>query len=124
MYRAILAAEPEDADALHLLGLAAHQAGDHETAESLIRKAINIERSNPAYYLNYGQVLKKFGRLYDALAAYDAALKISPEFFKAMSIAVMHCWTLVPCRVPLSPIMKLCASDRKAPKCILIEAMF
>ena len=38
LYRQILAAQPEHAAALQLLGLIAHQAGRHEVAVELIRK--------------------------------------------------------------------------------------
>ena len=46
--RRILAAEEDHADALHLLGVIALQAGHPEPAAHLIGKAINADRRNPS----------------------------------------------------------------------------
>jgi tetratricopeptide (TPR) repeat protein len=40
IYQQILSKQPSHADALHLLGFLAHQTGDDERAEQLIRRAI------------------------------------------------------------------------------------
>ena len=42
IYRKILAIEPQNANALHLLGLARHQQGDHEAAKAYIKGAIAL----------------------------------------------------------------------------------
>ena len=44
IYRQILALEPNHAEALHLLGLIAHQVGKHEVAVACIGRAIELER--------------------------------------------------------------------------------
>ena len=44
IYRQILAVEPNHADAIHLLGVIAHQVGKHEVAVEYIRRAIAVER--------------------------------------------------------------------------------
>ena len=46
IYRQILQAEPNHPDALHLLGVIAHQAGRNEIAVELINKAIRV---NPGF---------------------------------------------------------------------------
>jgi len=76
LYRRILAADPNNADALNLLGAIAHQLGRSNIAVDLIGKAITINRTDPAYYFNFGAALNALGRLDDALAAYDAALRL------------------------------------------------
>ena len=43
IYRQILALEPNHADACHLLGVIAHQAGKHEIAVEYIGRAIASE---------------------------------------------------------------------------------
>jgi len=43
LYRQILAQEPRHADALHMLGLIAHQVGRHDVAVDLIRQAIVLQ---------------------------------------------------------------------------------
>ena len=40
IYMEVLAADPENFDALHLLGVLAHQFGNHELAVDLIEKAV------------------------------------------------------------------------------------
>ena len=44
IYRQILAVEPNQADALHLLGVIAHQTGRHEVAVEYIGRAITLAR--------------------------------------------------------------------------------
>ena len=49
-YRRILVTQPGHADALHLLGVIAHQAGRHDLAVELIRKAIQQNGQNAALF--------------------------------------------------------------------------
>ena len=44
-YRRVLAAHPDHADALHLLGVIAHQVGRRDLAVELIGQAINMSRT-------------------------------------------------------------------------------
>jgi uncharacterized protein HemY len=44
-YRQILQHEPRNADSLHLLGIIAHQRGEHDKAVDLIRRAIAARAS-------------------------------------------------------------------------------
>ena len=43
IYRQILAVEPNHADAIHLLGVIAHQVGKHEIAVEYIRTGDRVE---------------------------------------------------------------------------------
>ena len=45
IYRQILAVDPNQADALHLLGVIASQTGQHEVAVEFIRPGYRIERN-------------------------------------------------------------------------------
>ena len=47
VYDEILKSSPRHPDTLHLLGLVAYQKGNHERAESLIGKALEINPDNP-----------------------------------------------------------------------------
>ncbi len=69
VYRRILEADPENADALHLLGVVARQAGRHDAAVDLIQRAIARNGRNPSYHANLGTALEVSGRREDALAA-------------------------------------------------------
>ncbi len=76
IYREILARNPEDADALHLLGVVAFQGGDDGQALALISKAVNIRPGNPIFSDNLGLVLARLGRLEEAGEAHRRALEI------------------------------------------------
>ena len=67
-YRQALAERPGNPDALHFLGLVAHQSGRHADAIDLIRQAIAVHQ-RPAFSYNLGQV--HLARK-DAAAAEDA----------------------------------------------------
>jgi predicted O-linked N-acetylglucosamine transferase (SPINDLY family) len=85
LYRQILASRPADADALHLLGVAAHQTGKLDTAGELIRKALQVRPDWPEARYNLGLVLKDSGDVDGAIAAYRAALSLKPGFVPALN---------------------------------------
>ena len=54
IYRQILQAEPNHVDAIHLLGMIAHQAGQHGIAVELIERAIRLQGNVPVFHNNLG----------------------------------------------------------------------
>ena len=54
IYRQILAVEPNQADAIHLLGLIAHQVGKHGMAVEYIERAIRLKGNVAAFHNNLG----------------------------------------------------------------------
>ena len=68
IYRRILQAEPNHADALHLLGLLAFQTGHHDHAIELIRRAIKLIPTATNYRNNLARVLSDRGLLDEAIA--------------------------------------------------------
>ncbi len=54
IYRQILAVEPNHADAWHLLGVIAHQAGKHEIAIDYIGNAVRLKGNVAAFHLWMG----------------------------------------------------------------------
>ncbi len=79
LYRQILATEPNNADALHLLGVLAHQTGQPEQAEPLIRRALAAAPAAFAIHNSLGNVLRAQNRAAEAEAAYRAALRLQPN---------------------------------------------
>ena len=79
IYRQILAAEPCYADALHFLGVIAHQSGRHDLAVELIGKAIAVKPEYAEAHNNLGVALSQQGRLNEAMVAYRRALEIRPD---------------------------------------------
>jgi len=67
--QSLLQAAPDSHEALHLLGLAAYQAGQAEEAMELVGRAIALDGSQAAYLRNLGEMLRRAGRLEEAVAA-------------------------------------------------------
>ncbi|HXD83614.1 MAG TPA: tetratricopeptide repeat protein [Rudaea sp.] len=78
-YRALLAAEPENADALHLLGVLLHKRGNSTDAEESIRSALMLDPECAQFHLSLGGVLMQQGRDDDAHAAFERALELDPN---------------------------------------------
>ena len=83
LYRQILQINPRHADAIHLLGVIAHQVGRNDVAVELIGKAIGINEAEPIYHINLANALKNLARLDDAVVSYREALRIRPDYAEA-----------------------------------------
>ena len=83
LYRQILQADPNHADALHLLGVIAHQRGRNQAALELLDAAITHNGRVASFHNNRGNVLKVLGRLDEALASYHQALTLKPDHAEA-----------------------------------------
>src|SRR5262245_47085575 len=80
IYESLLARDPHQADALHLLGVLAHQRGDHPRAAELITRAVGLNGSAAPYHANLAEVYRALGRLDLALGACRKALDLQPEY--------------------------------------------
>lgn len=85
MYLEILEAEPNNFDALHLLGIYALQTNDDVAAFDLIARALEIDPYQAMAYSNFGLALQRMKRFDEALAAYDETLKIAPDHLPAIN---------------------------------------
>jgi predicted O-linked N-acetylglucosamine transferase (SPINDLY family) len=83
LYQQILRLEPRHFQALHLSGVAALQEHQAELAADLIGKALTIDSSNPAAYVNYGTAQHEMRRHHDAIESYDKAIALKPDFAEA-----------------------------------------
>lgn len=87
----VLAREPRNSRALHLLGLVAERRGDHALAADLIASAIAGDASVGLYHFNLGNALRELGRAEDALASYARAVALDPRCFAAwFNLAQLH----------------------------------
>ena len=84
-YLKALARQPNDADALHLLGVLHHQQGDAAEAATLIRRAIVIRPEYPEARCNLGAALATAGHLEEAAAAFRSAIAQRPEYPAALN---------------------------------------
>ena len=83
LYRQILAVQPNHADALHLLGLVAHQVRRHDLAVEWIRRAIVLSPNNPAAHSNLAEAYRAMGKYEEAIASCRRALELKPDFANA-----------------------------------------
>jgi len=88
---AVLAEDPKNRDALHLLGVLAYAARDYRRAADLISRAIEINPGNAQAHFDLGQVRQSHGEPKLALASYRKALHLQPEHVEALfSLAGVH----------------------------------
>jgi tetratricopeptide (TPR) repeat protein len=79
LYHDILQADPHHADAHHLLGVLACQAGRYEQARACIRMALTLDPRAAVYHANLGVAFEALGQLNDAAASYRQALTLRPR---------------------------------------------
>jgi len=78
IYNRVLSLDPENPDALHLLGLIQHQTGRSEDALKKISEAVRLAPDLPAYSGNLGNVQADLGLFEDAAASFERALALDP----------------------------------------------
>jgi predicted O-linked N-acetylglucosamine transferase (SPINDLY family) len=83
LYRQILAIQPNQADALHLLGMVAHQCARHDLAVNLIGRALVVNPGLAAAYSNLGEAYRSLGRVEEAIHAYRHAIALQPDLLEA-----------------------------------------
>jgi protein O-GlcNAc transferase len=83
LFRQILAQEPEHFDALHRLGMIAHQTRRDDVAVELIRRAVALRPDCAEAYRDLGKALKDRGQIDEAIAAYRQAVLLNPKFTAA-----------------------------------------
>jgi tetratricopeptide (TPR) repeat protein len=81
--RRIVAAEPAHADSHHLLGIILHQRGDYAGAVRHMELAHAVNPGNFVVLNNCGNALHALKRSDEALACYDRALALRPDYAEA-----------------------------------------
>jgi tetratricopeptide (TPR) repeat protein len=84
LYRRLLAADPHDAEALHLLGVAADAQGEPARAVELIGQALAL-RETSQFRCNLGLALCHLERHEAAAAACQRALALRPDYPEALN---------------------------------------
>lgn len=78
LYEAVLAEQPNDFEALHLLGLLDLESREPERALAWLDRAIVVRPDRPRAHSDRGNALFYLGRLQEALASYDTAIALAP----------------------------------------------
>ena len=79
MYKQVLRSNPDNPDALYLLGMLAHQAGSNEAAAEIINRAIRISPNNPAVHNVMGSIFNALKKMDNAVRCYQRALELKPD---------------------------------------------
>src|SRR5271170_4441005 len=79
LYRAHLAGEPDDALALHNLGVIANGRGDPAGAVRLIGRALELRPRFAAGHASRGNALAALGKFAEAEASFRQALALAPK---------------------------------------------
>jgi tetratricopeptide (TPR) repeat protein len=85
LYRAILQRQPDHFDALHLCGVLMHQCGQPAAALKLIAAALKANAKAAHAHSNQGLVLAVLDRHAEALASYERAIALKPEYPEALN---------------------------------------
>jgi tetratricopeptide (TPR) repeat protein len=83
LYRSVLASEPEQPDALALLGLALDAKGDHTQAIALIESAIRLDPRAALFKLHLANALMGAERFREAAAVLREAIQLQPDIPQA-----------------------------------------
>ena len=83
LYRQILQADSNHADALHMLGVLAHQTGRQQLAMDMMSLAIAQNGQVPAFHNNLGNAYAAAGRWQDAETSYRRALDRKRDYAEA-----------------------------------------
>ncbi len=93
-YRKVLSVEPENANALHLLGLIEFDWNNIEAAMPLVEKSLELVPDELRWLLNYGKILARAGRTELSVANYEKALSIDPDCLEAKMALGGLCYEL------------------------------
>ncbi len=85
LYKDVLAAQPDNFDALHLYGVLMHQRGQPVEALRLIGAALKANARAAAAHSNHGMVLAALNRDAEAVESYDRAIALQPDFAGAIN---------------------------------------
>lgn len=83
LVRQILAQEPDNADALYLLGMSAQALHRLDMAENLLTKAIARNPNQPYYHYNLSTILTTLGRHQEAKQSLMMAIQLKPDLAEA-----------------------------------------
>ncbi len=117
-YNEILRHNPQHPDALHLLGVIAHQRGQHADAIDLIQRALKKNNRNVHFYIHLGQACRQAKRLDAAIQALKKATKLEPQNAEAhheLGLALADAGQLDAALTAYARAMKLDPSNVFAP---------
>jgi tetratricopeptide (TPR) repeat protein len=85
LVRRVVAVEPDNAEARHMLGILAHQSGKLAEAIDHVRRAAELKPDVALYHANLGEMCRLAGRTDEAIAAGNRAIALDPSHSGALS---------------------------------------
>jgi tetratricopeptide (TPR) repeat protein len=83
-YQQVLAQEPENIQALHMLGVLRHQQGDHAQAVELMGRAVALRPNAFAIHANLAEAYRASGEFDRAIGCCRTALGLNPDYPEAL----------------------------------------
>lgn len=83
LYVSILQSDPGNVDAMHLLGVLAHQGKRSDMGAEMIEKAISVRPDEPVFRFNVADCYIKLGEWEKAAAHLKEATKLNNDYFEA-----------------------------------------
>lgn len=117
LYQEVLSQDQKHADALHLLGVIAHQRGDSAQAIRLIQRAIGMSPSVAAYHANLAEAYRALGQLDRASGCCRTALRLDPQFAEAannLGLILLHQGKIAEARGQFETCLRLDPSNALA----------
>jgi len=115
--RAVLADEPRNADAIHLLGLVMAAMGRRREALDLIAHASRLQPSNAVMHANQGIALSELRRYGEAVACFDRAVVLQPDLaagYLGRGSALLHLGQLEQALANLGQAVRLAPKTAQA----------
>lgn len=85
-YQTVLQRQPDNAQALHNLGLLAAQAGEHQAAAELVGRALKVKPRHAPAQRDLGKILYAAGQMQPAAEALEKAVQLAPRDAEALSL--------------------------------------
>ncbi len=85
IYKSVLQQDPDNADALNLMGVILQAAGDLDGAIKLITRATEVAPDFAAPFVNLGNALQLAGRVDEAVDAFRSAATLAPDQAEAVN---------------------------------------
>jgi tetratricopeptide (TPR) repeat protein len=85
LYHDVLARDPGNPDALHLLGLLYLDCGRPQPAAGLISQAIQQRPDVPFFYNTLGNAFRGVGKREQALLCFERAIRLKPDYSEAFT---------------------------------------
>lgn len=84
LFERLVALNPRHADCLHYLGVITYRQGRLQAAKEWIVRALDVDTRKPHYHFNLGLVNYGLGLKDEAVAAYQHAVALKPDYAEAL----------------------------------------